>query len=244
MCGLGLTQDQLGRHRFWQPAQGYRFSMDSVLLAGFVSPGVEGPVADLGAGCGVLCVLLAARGMAGPFIAVEQDPVLAECCRRNLSQAGLEHQVLEADLAQPPAQLIPGGQALVVTNPPFTGAGQGRMPPSASRARARHESSLPAAGWWNLAARLLPQGGRLALCWPPRRLVEVLEGLSQAGLTPKRLRLVHGRAHLPAKLALIEAVRQGGCQLTVEPPLVVHDQGETHGPQVRAIYQELGAAGS
>ena len=59
------THDRLGRHYLEQPAGGFRFAIDSVLLADFATP-ADGPVADLGSGCGVLCVLLAAKGLAGP----------------------------------------------------------------------------------------------------------------------------------------------------------------------------------
>lgn len=233
-----FTCDQLGRHRIWQPARGYRFSIDSVLLADF-APRVRGPVADLGAGCGVLCLLLAARGMKGPFTAVELDPLAAECCRRNFAQAGLEGVVLEQDLARPAPELSSGGFALVISNPPFTRRGHGRVPPDPARARARHELSLEAPVLWESAARLLPPGGRLALCCPPARLDEVLAGLAGARLRPKRLRLVHGRLERPASLALVEAAKDGRPQLTVEPPLVVYGRGQEYSPQTAAIYQRL-----
>ncbi len=237
-AGDQVTRDGLGRFYFWQPRRGYRFSIDSVLLAAFASP-ATGAVADLGAGCGVLCVLLAARGLTGPFTAVEIDPLAAACCRANLAGAGLEARVLEADISHGLAELPAGGFSLVVSNPPFTRAGQGRVSPRPQRARARQELALKAPRLWGQAARLLPRGGRLALCWPPARLVEAMEELPRAGLMPKRLRLVHGRAGRPASLALLEAVRLGGRQLTVEPPLVVYARDREYSPEVKAIYAAL-----
>ena len=41
-----------------QPERGYRFSIDSVILAGFAAPLCRGTVLDLGTGCGVLLLLL------------------------------------------------------------------------------------------------------------------------------------------------------------------------------------------
>ncbi|MDA8179486.1 MAG: hypothetical protein M0T69_08110, partial [Deltaproteobacteria bacterium] len=41
-----------------QPERGYRFSIDSVILAGFAAPYCRGAVLDLGTGCGVLLLLL------------------------------------------------------------------------------------------------------------------------------------------------------------------------------------------
>jgi len=233
-----VSRDQLGRYSLVQPKQGYRFSMNSVLLADF-APATSGPVADLGAGCGVLCLLLWGRGFAGPFTAVEIDPLAAACCRSNFAAAGVPGRVLEHDLNQDHRHLPAGGFRLVVSNPPFGRSGHGRLPPEPSRARARHELALEAKRLWSLAARLLPPRGRLVLCWPPARLPACLAGLAARRLAPKRLRLVHGRADLPAKLALIEAVKDGGPQLSVLPPLIVYAEGQRYSPEVAAIYARL-----
>lgn len=233
-----VSRDQLGRHCFVQPRSGYRFSIDSVLLADF-APLVKGPVADLGAGCGVLPVLLGAKGLEGPFIAVELDPLAAKCCQANFQQAGLQGRILNHDLNQPHPDMAAGSFALVVSNPPFTRQGHGRVPPDSARARARHELSLSAEVLWERSHELLPRGGRLALCCPPRRLDEVLAGMIGQGLRPKRLRLVHGRLDKPASLALIEAVKGGRAQLNVEPPLMVYGQGQNYSPETQAIYQRL-----
>lgn len=233
-----VSRDGLGRFEFLQPRRGYRFSIDSVLLAAFAGR-ARGPVVDLGAGCGVLCVLLASAGCRGPFLAVELDQLAARCCRENLAAAGLAGKAIQADLTQPHPDLGPGAFRLAVSNPPFFREGSGRLPPDPSRARARHELSLEAADLWERASRLLERGGRLVCCWPPARLVEALAGLEAARLAPKRLRLVHGRLERPARLALIEAVKDGGVQLNVEPPLAVYGRGRAYTPEVRAIYDAL-----
>ncbi|MFH1036151.1 MAG: methyltransferase [Pseudomonadota bacterium] len=233
-----FSADRLGRLSLQQPRQGYRFSIDSVLLAAF-APAPAGAVADLGAGCGVLCLLLAARGLAGPFTAVELDARAAACCRQNFLGAGLAGRVLEHDLGQDHPHLPAGGFALVISNPPFGRLGHGRLPPDPARAAARHELSLESEAWWQRASRLLPAGGRLALCLPPRRLAQTLAELASRRLVAKRLRLVHGRAGRPASLALIEAVKDGGPHLLVEPPLMVHGQGQAYSEEVAAIYASL-----
>ncbi len=232
------TDDALGRLCFRQPKDGYRFSIDSVLLAGFAPPR-PGPVVDLGAGCGVLSVLLHGRGLAGPYFCVEIDPLAAKCCRHNLTQAGAEGEVLCQDVAEPHPRLSSGTFSLVVSNPPFTKAGHGRVSPQPSRARARQELAMDAALLWRRAAQLLARGGLMALCWPPARLVEALCGLEAAGLNPKRLRMVHGREGRPARLALLEAVKQNGAQLSVEPPLLVYEKGQAYTAEVQALYDSL-----
>ena len=48
-----------------------------------------------------------------------------------------------------------------------------------------------------------------------------------------------GRADYPAKIALIEAVKDGGVQLDVEPPLFVRQAGNEYTEEVKAIYEGL-----
>ena len=71
------------------------------------------------------------------------------------------------------------------------------------------------------AARLLlARRGRACFVYPAPSLTTLLEALRGAGLEPKRMRLVHAKAKLPARIALVEAqpAKEGG--LVVEPPLV------------------------
>jgi tRNA1Val (adenine37-N6)-methyltransferase len=57
----------------------------------------------------------------------------------------------------------------------------------------------------------------------PERLPELLAGLSEVGLEPKRMRFVHGRVNEVAKMVLMETVKAGGVGLNVEPPLILHE---------------------
>ncbi len=233
-----VTADTLGSYRFYQPRRGYRFSIDSVLLAFFASV-VQGPVVDLGAGCGVLSVLLFSRGARGPFVAVEIDPLAAACCEANFSAAGVEGLVLNQDLLEDHPRLEAEAFSMVITNPPFGRKGHGRLPPDPARARARHELELSAPALWRRAAELLRPGGRLAFCWPPGRLVEALVTLKAVGLVPKRLRSVHGRVELGARVVLVEAIKGGGEGLEIAAPLVVYSSPGVYTPEVQAYYDSL-----
>ncbi|CAO0822380.1 hypothetical protein DFAR_2990008 [Desulfarculales bacterium] len=50
---------------------------------------------------------------------------------------------------------------------------------------------------------------------------------------------MHGRHGKPASLLLIEAVKNGGQHLAIEPPLVVYEEGQAHTPEVQALYDSL-----
>ncbi len=227
----------MGSLTLLQPRQGYHFSIDSVLLAAFAAL-KNGPIVDLGAGCGIITRLLARRGAAGPFTAVEINPKAAACCEANL--AGCQARVLHHDARLPHAQLLAQSYSLVVCNPPFGQPGRGRTSPEPDRALAREQSCFTLNDLWRISSRLLRHKGRLAFCLPPRLLDQAILGMAAHNLFAKRLRLVHGRDNLPAKIALLEAVNGGGFELNVEPPLIVYtDTANTMHPEVAGIYAAI-----
>jgi tRNA1Val (adenine37-N6)-methyltransferase len=71
-----------------QPRNGYRFSIDSLLLARFAAIRARDRVLELGAGCGVISILIAATRQPREIAAVERQPGLADLIRRN---AALNH---------------------------------------------------------------------------------------------------------------------------------------------------------
>ena len=60
-----------------QPVQGYRFSLDALLLADFARLPVGASVADLGTGCGVIPLVLARKHQDARCVAFENNPDMA-----------------------------------------------------------------------------------------------------------------------------------------------------------------------
>ena len=141
MLPLELTCDSLlgGQVRFQQPRAGYRVNVDSVLLAAFAASGRRAVRAvDLGAGVGLVGLLLAHFQLARELWLVEREASLAEVATSNLANAGLSGRVLVADVSDL-GRLGEVRQAaeLVACNPPFFGNGRHRAPKVAERERAR-----------------------------------------------------------------------------------------------------------
>ena len=82
-----------GRIRISQPTDGYRFSIDAVILAHHVSLRPQETVLDLGTGCGIIAVLMAFRHPTVRFHAVEVQPVLAELARSNVAANDLQERI-------------------------------------------------------------------------------------------------------------------------------------------------------
>ena len=89
------TRDALfrGAINFWQPAKGcgYRFNMDSVFLADFARPSAH--CVDLGAGCGVVWLLILHVQKSHKLTMVERQPQMTSLCRDNLAENGFARSV-------------------------------------------------------------------------------------------------------------------------------------------------------
>src|SRR5579859_2662199 len=95
------TRDSIlgGALSILQPAAGYRFSIDSILLGNFARPRRRDRVLDLGCGCGVIAAMIAMTRRPRVVLGIELQPELAELARRNATLNQLAHlTVIEADL--------------------------------------------------------------------------------------------------------------------------------------------------
>ncbi|HEB01877.1 MAG TPA: methyltransferase domain-containing protein, partial [Nitrospirae bacterium] len=143
---METTLDTIKDVRIRQRKNGYRFSMDAVLLASFVDMKVIKRAADFGAGSGVVGIMLAKRYPKAEVTLVELQEPLHGLCLENVSGNGLEGRVkaLCADireLGQEPGQELQGLD-LVVSNPPFRKPLSGRLSNEEEKAIARHELEL------------------------------------------------------------------------------------------------------
>jgi tRNA1Val (adenine37-N6)-methyltransferase len=225
---IAVTDDAVfhGALRLRQHRKGYRFTEDAVLLAWFACRGgaVE-LAADLGAGCGVVGLMLLHRGGARRVIAVELQPGLVDLSLFNAAANNMSERLLplRADLRALP--LPEGSLDLIVSNPPYMKAGTGKLPPQPERALARHEIACSPEELAREAARCLQPTGRLALVYPALRLDQVVEAMAGAGLTHSRSRLVRPRPGAEPGLVLVEASRdEVPRELIEEEPLVTRDK--------------------
>lgn len=166
--------------RFEKNAPGMALGHDALALARVVAlrPGMR--VLDLGTGQGVILLMLAARERI-EGVGLERAPSSLEAARRNAARNAtrLRGSVrwIRADLRCLP---WPDGKAdfdLVVINPPYCRAGEGRLPPDPHRAAARHELFGTLNEWVHAAAHSLRPGGMLMSVLRPDRQNELLSSL-------------------------------------------------------------------
>ena len=240
-----LTIFLKGRLRVHQPVKGYRFNVDSVLLAGLSHVREGERVLDLGSGCGILLLLLKEYGHPAHLAGAEIDPEMAGLASRNLIENGLEEcsSVYCADLREWEA---PGGATfdLVIANPPYYRRDAGLKSPDRRRAAARHDHDCGISDIFRAAARALSEKGRLCFVIPFERLGEALSGLPTEGLHPWLIRPVCPDPGTPPHLAIVQArrARRAPGALTF-PPFPIRVSEGLYSPFARALLREVAPEG-
>jgi len=225
--------DYLRDIKIHQNKKGYRFSVDALLLASFAEKRTVKNVADLGAGSGIIGLLLARKCPDAKVVMIELQESLAELAERNIKLNNLEGRVsiirmdikaLSPDNGFRSAGLDPLSFDLVVSNPPYRKIKSGLTNTGDEKAIARHEIMLSLKDLAKAGAALLKHHGRLYIIYLPERFAEVMGVMRDNGLEVKRLRCVHSKVSTEAGMLLIEAIKGGRTGMKVERPLIIYNE--------------------
>jgi len=235
-----------GRLQILQKKKGYRYTIDSVLLAHFVEPKKGERILELGAGSGVISLLLAFRNPGVRVTGLELQAELADMAGRSISMNGLEGRVsiFQGDVRNAAELMEARSQDVAVFNPPYRKMGSGKVNPGREKALARHELAGSIADFLKAAYYALEPGGRACLIYPCSRMAEAIHRMREEKMEPKRLRMVHSRPGSRGDFILVEGIKGGGEEMAVLPPLFVYQEGEGYSAEMEALFRNLsGAAG-
>ena len=239
----GETVDPIldGKLKIIQKEKGYRFSVDALLLAHFVRPVKNGRLLELGAGSGVISLILARRWRCEGVVGVEIQGDLHEMALRNAALNGLADRVrmVCGDVRDIGRFLAAQSFDAVVFNPPYRKDRSGRVNPVDQKALARHEIAGKIEDFLKAAARALKTAGRVFTICPASRTAELFDRMRTFRLEPKRVTVVYSHAASDGEFVLVEGRKGGREAVTFLPPLVIYGQGGEYSPAMREIFRDL-----
>jgi tRNA1Val (adenine37-N6)-methyltransferase len=233
-----ITLDGIRDVKLYQNKSGYRFSVDALLLSSFVHIKHVESLADLGAGSGIIGLLLAKKYHGARVALVELQESLASLAKRNVELNGLQGRVrvISADIKEIRNVLKPLSCDIVVSNPPFRKPESGRLSEGEEKAVARHEIRLGLSDLAEAASFLLRARGRFFMIYHPERLLELIDTLRRNRLEPKRIRFVHNDPGSVSKIILVEAVKEGRAGVKIEKPLFIYKSEGVYTDEVERMY--------
>jgi tRNA1Val (adenine37-N6)-methyltransferase len=239
---LELTLDTIHDLKIYQSKNGYRFSVDALLVYSFVNLRYAKKIADIGAGSGIIGLLLAKKYQDSEVSLIELQERLVSLAEKNVALNNLTEsvKVINCDIKRIKAVRCSLFTAhsfdLVVSNPPFRRLKSGLISPEDEKAIARHEIKLKLADLIDASYYLLRSKGRFCMIYHPSRLTELIDVLRKRHMEPKRLRFVHSDSQTEAKMLLIEAVKNGRAEMKIEKPLFIYEKDRTYTSEIKKLH--------
>ena len=218
-----------------QSRAGFRFGLDAVMLASTVTLAPGEVAVELGAGVGIVSLILAKRfpGTA-TIVAVELEEEAAGLARANVrdNEAGAVH-VVRADYTR---FALATPAAVVFGNPPYRTLGRGNVPADPRRRLARFEVRATLRSTVAAAACLLAPGGRLHLIYASGRAAELDRALVEHGFGLAARVEVSGVEGAAPGHVLIEAHAGGVAFATRHERIAILRRDGGYTPRAAEIY--------
>ena len=236
---LETTDDALlaGQVRLRQPKNGFRASIDTVLLAAAVPVQPGHRVIEIGSGCGAAALCLARRVDGVLVTGIESQQPLVRLAGDNIRVNGLDGKVeiMAGSVGAPLPPRVQGPFDGAMMNPPYLDVARSHSPPDESKAIANMEGAGEGLDVWIKQVHgLLRHKGFLTLVHRADRLDDVMASLRGrfAGITIFPL---WPRAGETAKRVLVRARKGVATPLTLSAGLTLHQSNGEFTPEADAV---------
>jgi tRNA1Val (adenine37-N6)-methyltransferase len=213
-----------GKVVIMQLKKGYRFAVDSPILAAFL-PRSTKPALEVGCGAGIISLLALKKRKFPAVTGIEIQETLSRLAVENAAVNGFNGRfhVIRGDFNR----IHPGIRDVqtIFCNPPFFKAGQGRVSPDPTIRLARFEVAMTLAGLLRGCAACLAPRGKLFLIFPFSRRKELLEEAAACGLHAARFRPVQSFADSKPDRFLVQLGKAGGRCRRERPLVLFRDRG-------------------
>ena len=211
----------------YQDDDWFKFSMDSVLLANFVTinMGVK-KIIDFACGNAPIPMLLTYRTNALIY-GVEYQKCIYNLGIESVIENGFSDQIklINGDVRNIRELFELESFGVVTCNPPyFKKNDSSHLNDNEVKAIARHEITLTLDDVVKNASFILKNRGVFAMVHRTERMVEIIEVMKKYRLEPKKIQFIYPKPGKNSDLFLIEGVKNGNPGLKMLIPIILHDE--------------------
>ena len=205
-----------------QDSEGFKFSLDSVLLANFVTLNKSTKkIMDIGSGNGIIPILLSLKTDAH----IDGVEIQRECYLNSLESIKLNKMdnisIFNDDIKDFYKTLESDTYDVVVSNPPYFMGNIHNI--NEMKKIARHSLSLDYKDVIVISKKILKNNGLLSIVHRPENLMDILMFMRSNNIEPKKIRFVYPYKGKNANILLVEGAKNGKPGLKVMDPLYVYE---------------------
>jgi len=218
----------------YQPQEGYCYNSDSVFLYDFIdSFKPKGKVLDVGAGCGIVGLLVARDNKKVELEAVEKQDAFVEYATINARVNKIEYKIHKKDFVELDESVK---YDYIISNPPFyhdnVSVSKNEM-----LFNARYNINLPLKAFFKKVSRLLKPRSHFIFCYDASQFGLICAELDRVKLRVVDVQFVHPKADRGATLVMLH-VRNGSSSLMkVWKPLISFN-GKEFSDDAKRVYKK------
>lgn len=242
---LELKQDErlddlnLDGLKIIQKVGGYGFTSDSVLLANFVQTKHSDFCVEIGAGSGIISVLVNYKEKPKQICAFEIQKDQAELAMRNIDLCNMPNIKIINDKVQNWNNYIKTGDVDVVfSNPPYFKYDKNVCGQNEQKILSRFDKELSLNDFFDSISKMLKFGGKLYFVQSAERVCQCFDIMKNYQLSPKRMYFVHPNQNKNSTVFLCEAVKGGKDGVVVMPPLFTNNLDGDYIQTIQKLYKK------
>ena len=229
---MKVLNDLLGYNnlKIVQNTEYFSFSLDSILLANFVTLNKETKnILDIGTGNAPIPMVLSLKSNA-TIHAFEIQKEIYNMAKESIEINKLENKIklYNDDIKNVGNYFCAEYFDIIVSNPPyFKIHKESKLNTEEIKAIARHEIYLNLESLLSISTKYLKNDGVFAMVYRTERITEVLSMMSKYKLEPKRLKFVFPKKNTKSNLFLVEGIKNGNPGIKSVEYIIAHkDDGE------------------
>ena len=203
----------------------FAFSLDSVLLANFVTINKNTKnIIDLCTGNAPIPIILSTKTNAS-IIGVELQDEIYDLAKKSIEINNLQEKIslIKMNVRDLTKQYETDTFDVITCNPPYFKVNEkSNLNENKIKTIARHEIYLELDEVFSISKKLLKNNGIISIVHRPERLIEIIESMKK---------------NSDCNIILIEGAKNGNPGLKILPPLYVHDENGNYLEEIQDMFQ-------
>lgn len=230
---------EYNNYKIYQDTEMFCFSLDSVLLANFVTVNKKiKKIMDIGCGNGPIPLILTTRTDAKIIgVEIQKDVYKLACDSIKYNKCEKQIEIINDDINNLYKEFESDSFDVITCNPPYFKTNDyTKQNVSKYKSIARHELNLNLDQLCIIARKLLRNNGYLSIVHRTNRLIEIIEAMKKNNIEPKKIQFIYPKKNQDSNLVLIEGTKNGKSGLKILPPLLVHNEDGSYSSSINKIF--------
>ena len=218
----------------YQPQEGYCYNSDSVFLSDFINffkP--KGRVLDVGAGCGIVGLLVAKQNPKIELEAVEKQDIFVEYATINARVNKIPYKIHHKSFLELDEDIK---YDYIISNPPFYPEGVTKSS-NEMLSIARYNTNLPLNDFFKKVSRVLKPSSHFIFCYDASQFGLVCSELDRVKMRVVDVQFIHPKVDRKASLVMIHARNGSKSLMKVWEPFINFD-GDKFSKKAQEVYKK------